>query len=93
MSMIDNTTRKAPTLRDVMPSMRAAAEEAVIKPASSLTATKGTNWRLRVSERRVVLAVVDILLVNLALIVATSLTGSLVPTLDQILAYNKWFIT
>lgn len=29
MSMIDNTTRKAPTLRDVMPSMRAAAEEAV----------------------------------------------------------------
>lgn len=94
MSMIDNAGRKATTLRDVMPTMRStvANDELTANPVSSLVAAKSARLRLRVSERRVVLMLVDILLVNLALIVATSLTGSLVPTFDNILAYNKWFI-
>jgi exopolysaccharide biosynthesis polyprenyl glycosylphosphotransferase len=94
MSMIDNQTRKASTLRDAMPSMRAAAavEETTVHALPSLAVTRRTSLRLRVSERRVVLMLVDMLLVNLALIVAASLSGSLVPTFDNILAYNKWFI-
>ena len=94
MSMIDNATRKTPSIRDVMPSMRtgAASEEGGVNPLPTMPVTQSRGLRLRVSERRVVLTVVDILLVNLALIVAASLSGTLTPTFDNILAYNKWFI-
>ncbi len=57
--------------------MRVAAapttEDAAANPLPSLTVTKNTNLRLRVSERKVVLLGIDILLVNLALIVAAAL--------------------
>ncbi len=94
MSMIDNVTRKSPLLHDVMPSVRAGAalDETAYTQLPSLPTTKRPGLRLRVSERQVVLTVVDVLLVNLALIVAASLSGALTPTFDNILAYNKWFI-
>lgn len=49
--------------------------------------------RLRVSERRLGLFVIDILFVNAALLIATTLFADFVPTVENILVYNKWFLT
>ncbi len=94
MSMINKTSGRVDILRDVRPSMRTTSttEEAVVNSSPSLAVNRRGGLRLRVSERRVVLMLIDMILVNLALIVAVALTGSLVPTLDNLLAYNKWFI-
>jgi exopolysaccharide biosynthesis polyprenyl glycosylphosphotransferase len=51
------------------------------------------RFRLRVSERRLSLAAVDILVVNLSLLIVTSLLADFVPTADNILGNSKWFIT
>lgn len=90
MSIINSVTRKTArmSLRDVLPSMRGGA----VDPLPTTLAEQRAGLRLRVSERRVVLMVIDILLVNLALIVAVSLHSNLVLTVESLMAYNKWFI-
>ncbi len=51
------------------------------------------SLRMRISERRLFLFVVDALLLNLVLLLAAVLFADFPLTLDAILAYNKWFIT
>lgn len=48
---------------------------------------------LRVSERRLMLMVVDTLLVNLALIIAHTLAGNLTPMPDALTGNLKWFVS
>jgi exopolysaccharide biosynthesis polyprenyl glycosylphosphotransferase len=50
-------------------------------------------FSMRVSERKLALAVLDILLVNLALVVALTQAGDFVPSPDNLLGNAKWFIT
>jgi exopolysaccharide biosynthesis polyprenyl glycosylphosphotransferase len=72
----------------------------------SVTTTKPTSWRRRrtkrirlpalrllASERRLLLAVMDLLLVNGALIAALWLTTDLISGLHVVWAAAKWFIT
>ena len=47
---------------------------------------------LRMSERRLLLALVDILLVNAALLVAILLVTDLIPSIDALWLYGKWFV-
>ena len=50
-------------------------------------------FTMRVSERKLALAILDILLVNLALIAALTLAGVFAPTVENLLGNAKWFIT
>ena len=51
------------------------------------------SLRMRISERRLVLFVVDAFLLNLVLLLAAVLFADFPLTLDAILANSKWFIT
>ena len=89
MSMIDSASNQAPTMQDVMQPM----------PATPPPITTAHHERvrlpglgLRISERRFVLAFLDILLLNAALIVALVLFTDFEPTVSNIAAYSKWFI-
>jgi exopolysaccharide biosynthesis polyprenyl glycosylphosphotransferase len=61
--------------------------------SASTSHKRARYFNLRNSERYVVLSVLDLLLVNVALVMALALTGEFAPTLDNIWANNKWFIT
>lgn len=102
MSILDSASRKAPSLQEIMHPARRMGDEANISAATSAAAlptvaqnvprVRRPGLGLRISERRVVLTLVDILLINSALIVATTLVGDFVPTVANIFAYSKWFI-
>ena len=59
----------------------------------TLPQAKVRSFSLRASERLLVLGLVDLLLLNLALIVALAPATGFEATADNILANNKWFIT
>ncbi|MBI5564533.1 MAG: sugar transferase [Chloroflexi bacterium] len=94
MSMIDNATRKTSALREARAATQpaAAADEVKVHPLASLAVTHRASFRLRVSERKVVLMFVDMLLVNVALMVAAALFGNLEPTVNFVTANIKWFV-
>ena len=52
-----------------------------------------SSLRMRISERRLILFVVDALLLNLVLLLAAVLFADFPLTLDAMLAYSKWFVT
>jgi exopolysaccharide biosynthesis polyprenyl glycosylphosphotransferase len=54
---------------------------------------KVRNFSLSASERLLALGLADVLLVNLALVVALAPSAGIEITLDNLLASNKWFIT
>lgn len=47
---------------------------------------------LRISERRFVLLLVDVLLINLGLLIAVTLRADFVPSIENILGNSKWFL-
>jgi len=53
----------------------------------------GRIFSLRASERLLLLGVMDVLLINVALLIALAPVTGFVVTLDNILANNKWFLT
>ena len=74
----------------VAPVATKASAAVAAKPAS---AHRAIALNLRVSERRLVLGTVDVLLINVALVLSIWLTGNFVPSLDNLLANVKWPIT
>ena len=50
------------------------------------------KFSLRMSERRLVLLLVDLLLINLSLLIAVTLAGGFRPTVENLLGNSKWFI-
>jgi hypothetical protein len=69
--------------------MAGTAKQATALPARHSHSSLG----LRVSERKLALGVLDILLVNLALIAALTQVGEFAPTAENLLGNAKWFIT
>lgn len=51
------------------------------------------SWRLTVKDRRLLLFVVDLLLINGVLLAAVTLWNGFIPTLAMLLDNIKWFIT
>jgi exopolysaccharide biosynthesis polyprenyl glycosylphosphotransferase len=62
-------------------------------PAILAPPAKARNFSLRASERLLVLGLMDIVLLNLALLVSLAPALGFAVTADTILANNKWFIT
>jgi exopolysaccharide biosynthesis polyprenyl glycosylphosphotransferase len=54
---------------------------------------KGRSFTLRASERLLLLGLVDVLLINAALLVALTPATGFEASIDNILANNKWFLT
>jgi len=77
------------------PSNKAAAAtaSATQQAAVSLARHSPSVLSMRVSERKLALGVLDILLVNLALILALTHAGVFVPSVDNLLGNAKWFVT
>jgi exopolysaccharide biosynthesis polyprenyl glycosylphosphotransferase len=63
-----------------------------VKTISSLEAMP-SYLNLRMSERKLVLAMLDVALVNIALILALTLLGDFDLTLNSLLINAKWFVT
>jgi exopolysaccharide biosynthesis polyprenyl glycosylphosphotransferase len=75
--------------KTVVGAMAGTAKQATALPARHSHSSLG----LRVSERKLALGVLDILLVNLALIAALTQVGEFAPTAENLLGNAKWFIT
>jgi exopolysaccharide biosynthesis polyprenyl glycosylphosphotransferase len=94
------TPDHTPTLSGVAAangSLKSVAAPAVSTSTVSSGAVRprahGRSFGLRASERLLVLGVVDILLINVALLVALAPATGFEVTVDNILISNKWFIT
>ncbi len=61
--------------------------------SAPVSRARARYFNLRNSERYLVLGFLDLLLVNVALVVALALAGEFTLTLGNIWANNKWFIT
>lgn len=95
MSIMNNTSHKAPAFEKALPQTAAFAptDSAAVGPISSpAQPVKPGGLNLRLSERRLVLALVDTLLVNLALIIAVVAYSDVTPTLDNLLGAYKWYV-
>ncbi len=90
MSIIDSVSRAAPAAPEVRRTAPGAAQLAAAPSTASTGRLPGLG--LRISERRVVLVFVDILLLNLALIVTTTLLGDFQPSVASLVVYSKWFV-
>lgn len=78
-----------PFLPTVTPAVNAQAASS----SASATPVKSRSFSLRASERLLVLGVVDIVLINVALLISLAPALNFEATTDTILANNKWFIT
>jgi exopolysaccharide biosynthesis polyprenyl glycosylphosphotransferase len=93
---VPHTSGKAPpktaagsqTVADSPPVSSVAATPVVSAPPR-----RTVSLNLRVSERRLVLGTIDVLLINVALLLSIWLTGSFTPSMDSLLANVKWPIT
>ena len=99
-STSNTTNRTSHTLPGSIPSADMAAQPAtaasLAAPTSQPTPTMHTRTRyfnLRNSERYVVVGFFDLLLITAALVAALALSTEFTPSLDNIWANNKWFIT
>ncbi|MCC7353339.1 MAG: hypothetical protein IT330_06230, partial [Anaerolineae bacterium] len=50
-------------------------------------------WNLTTAERRLFLVLVDLLLLNTALLIAVTIWNDFVPSVSTVWAHIKWFIT
>lgn len=95
MSIINSTSRKSTSLDNIMPQSSAfthtesSAAGSIPTPVVPL---KRGGLNLRLSERRLVLAFVDIILVNLALIIAVVAYSDVPLTFNDLLGAYKWFV-
>jgi exopolysaccharide biosynthesis polyprenyl glycosylphosphotransferase len=85
----------AGTSNPFLPTPAPAPVASTLPPAATAARPVRTvrSFSLRASERLLVLGVVDLALLNLALLISLSPALSFAVTADTILANNKWFIT
>ena len=83
----NNNNQITPTIVTTMPSVTPMPETIAAPQASA------RSFSLRASERLLLLGLLDVVLINVALIVALTPTTGFAVTQDNILANNKWFIT
>ena len=76
-----------------LPTVTPVASAPAIEPTVATPSAKVRNFSLRASERLLVLGLMDILLLNIALLVALAPALDFKVTADTMLANNKWFIT
>ena len=70
-----------------------AAANSTVQLATAPGLSSRSIFSMRVSERRLALAVLDMLLVNLALVIALTHVSGFVPSIDNLVGNAKWFIT
>lgn len=103
MSMIEESVPHSAPSKPLPTPRRTSEENTMLNPNSvaspaTLSTTTGAahvrfpHFSLRISERRLVLLVVDVALINLALLLAVVLFTDFAPSIDNILAVSKWFI-
>jgi exopolysaccharide biosynthesis polyprenyl glycosylphosphotransferase len=90
---LPSQTTTGETLTVPPPIAPIAAKQVAAVATAPARAHRAITLNLRVSERRSVLGVIDVLLINVALLLSIWLTGSFVPNMDNLLANLKWPIT
>ncbi len=76
-----------------LPAVTPASIAASTPQGTILPQAKVRNFSLRASERLLVLGLVDVILINVALLVALTPVAGFAVTFDNVLINNKWFIT
>ena len=76
-----------------LPTVTPTASVPSMTPATTAVSTKARSFSLRASERLLVLGLMDLLLINVALLVSLAPALNFQATADTLLASNKWFIT
>src|SRR5512141_1111363 len=102
MSMIEESVPHSAPSKPLSTPRRTSEENTMLNPNSvaspaTLSTTAGAahvrfpHFSLRISERRLVLLAVDVILINVALLLAVVISANFVPSVDNILAVSKWF--